>query len=213
MTLDLLRSIGTFKGELCCDVLLERSLQTALPEIAPPLAMEIRHATHADLDLICAAYAPYPHLFLGKLAPDGTVPLPVRQLYADRLDRGELCFIATAAGQLVHINWTCLTWGDGIPGRPLRLRPHEIYTTDGVTTERFRGKNVHAFVLRAMLVHAAALGRTWAYTLAGVQRRESLTGLERLGWHECGRVHYWLYANAEKVFILVKRGKVELLFR
>jgi GNAT superfamily N-acetyltransferase len=199
--------------EFSCDILLERSLLDPLPEPRCDVKLDIRLATTADLDLICATYAPYPYLFLGDLAPDGSVPPDVRQLYADRLDRGDLCYIATADGELAHMNWTCFSWGDVMPGCRLPLAPHEIYTTDGVTTAAFRGKNVHPFVLRAMLQYARERGRTHAFTLASWERVESLKGLYRLGWHEAGRVYYLLYADGYKSLPLFTRGNVEPLFR
>jgi hypothetical protein len=198
-------------GELCCDILFELSLIEPLAEIRPRMEVEIRLATAADLDMICATYAPDPFLFLGDLAPDGSVPDHVRALYADRLTRGELCFIATVGGEIAHLNWTCLTWGDALPDRPIRLKPNEVYTTDAVTTAAFRGKNIHAFVLRTMLMHARSLGRDTAYTLSGANRPEGHKGLHRVGWRESGRVWYWLYGNGYKTFILARRGRLDAL--
>jgi hypothetical protein len=200
-------------GEFSCDVLLERSLLDPLPEAKTDVKLEVRTATAADLDLICATYAPYPYLFMGDLAPDGTVPADVRQIYADRLDRGELCYIATSGGDLAHMNWTCFSWGDVMPGWRLDLTAYEIYTTDGVTTAAFRGKNVHAVVLRQMLVHARERGRTHAYTLASWERDDSMKGLFKLGWNEAGRVYYWLYGDGYKSAPLFTRGDVDPLFR
>jgi hypothetical protein len=200
-------------GELCCDILFELSLAEPLADVRPRVDVEIRLATVADLDLICATYAPHPFLFLGELAPDGSVPEHVRALYADRLNRGELCFIATVDGEVAHLNWTCLTWGDALPGRPIRLERNEVYTTDAVTPAAFRGRNIHAFVLRTMLMHARSLGRDTAYTLAGAARPEGHKGLRRVGWREIGRVWYWLYGNGYKTFILARRGRLDPLSR
>lgn len=200
-------------GEFCCDILFQRSLAEPLPEVRVRSDVDIRLATMADLDLICATYAPDPFLFLGDLASDGSVPPEVRALYADRLERGELCFIASVKGEVAHLNWTCLSWGEGLSDRPIRLKPNEVYTTDAVTTEGMRGQNIHAFVLRAMLEHARSLGREIAYTVAPSDRASSLKGLRRLGWQESGRVWYWLYGDGYKTFILARRGRLEPLFR
>jgi GNAT superfamily N-acetyltransferase len=197
------------RAELCCDILYELSLANPLPDAPCALDVEIRLATAADLDLVLQAYAPDPFLFLGDLAADGSVPAEVRKLYADRLDRGELCFIGSVGGEPAHLNWTCLTWGDAVPGRPIVLRGNEAYTTDGFTYPAFRGKNVHAHVLRAMLEYARGLGRTVAYTLAGGDRPEGQKGLHKLGWREIGRVHYLLHGNGYKAAILRRVGRLD----
>lgn len=84
-----------------------------LDELIPPATttepVAMRFAAMADLDLICSTYAFDPFLFLGDLAPNGSVPAEVRNLYADRLARGGLCFIASVRGEVAHLNWTCFT--------------------------------------------------------------------------------------------------------
>lgn len=207
------RAIADLRGELCTDILLERSLLAPLPEAKPRVDVQVRLATIDDLDTICTLYSNDPFLFLGDLAPDGSVPPSVKAQYRDRLDRGEQCFLAYCDGQIAHINWTCFTCGDTLAGRRIWLQAHEVYTTDAVTPEPFRGKNIHAFVLRAMLEHARSLGRTLAYTLAGGKRIDGHKGLSRLGWQEIGRVHYWLYGDAYKSFILCRTGRVDALDR
>ena len=54
------------------------------------------------------------------------------------------------------MNWICFTWGDALPYDPIRLRYGKVYTTDALTLPPYRGKGLHAFVLRTMLAHAHA---------------------------------------------------------
>jgi hypothetical protein len=136
-----------------------------------------------------------------------------RDLYLDRLRRGELCFLAMSGNTIAHVNWICFTWGDALPGHPLRLRSGEVFTTDALTPMPYRGKGLHACVLRAMLAHARARGDRHAYTLARVDRTDTYKGLFQLGWRECGRVIYFLPRGSSKAWFLWRQGKLEPLFR
>ena len=134
-------------GELTCALFYERSLAEPVRPPANPLGASIRLAEEADLDTICQLYVDDPWLWLG----DGPRDQAARGLYLDRLRRGERCFLAFVDGVLAHANWTCFTWGDALPGHPIRLRPGEVYTTDAFTPQAFRGKGVHGLVLGTML--------------------------------------------------------------
>ncbi|MBX9944865.1 MAG: hypothetical protein K2Y40_12350 [Reyranella sp.] len=200
-------------GQLHGDVLLERPLAPPLPEIAPPLEVSLRIAAEPDLDLICALYAGDPWLFLGEATDGIDARTAGRAAYLDRLRRGELCFIASHRGRVAHINWLCASWGDALPGHPIRLKPGEVYTTDALTPAEFRGRGLHAFVLRAMLSHARDRGDRHAYTLASLDRTGSHGGLATLGWRECGRVFYIQRTARSRPLFLARRGFVEPLFR
>jgi GNAT superfamily N-acetyltransferase len=203
------RKIAAPFGELDCALFFERSLAKPVLLPANSLGASIRSAEETDLDIICHLYAGDAWLWLG----DGPRDETARGLYLDRLRRGERCFLAFVDGVLAHVNWTCFTWGDALPGRPIRLRPGEIYTTDAFTPPAFRGKGMHALVLGTMLAEARRLGAQHAYTLGQLDRPDAHKGLRALGWQECGRVLYFLPRGAARTPFLCRCGMTEPLFR
>jgi GNAT superfamily N-acetyltransferase len=142
-------------GELGCEVLLERSLRDDLPAVKPEAEVTLRLALPEDIDEITRLYSSDPWLFIGE-GPTMPGHEKARELYLDRLRRGELCFLAMSGDAIAHVNWICFAWGDALPEHPIRLRTGEVYTTDALTLPAFRGKGLHAFVLRVMLAHARA---------------------------------------------------------
>ena len=83
------RALGPF-GELGCDVLLERSLLDEIPAVPPHPEVSLRLAGAADLDQITRLYSSDPWLYIleGPTLREG---LPkARELYLERLERGEL---------------------------------------------------------------------------------------------------------------------------
>jgi GNAT superfamily N-acetyltransferase len=200
-------------GELGCEVLLERSLQDDLPAVATTAEVTLRLAQPADLDEIIGMYSTDPWLYIGEWPPTPGSREKARELYLDRLRRGELCFLAMSGNAIAHMNWICFTWGDVLPEHPIRLKKGEVFTTDAFTPPAFRGKGLHAFVLRAMLAHARTRGDRHAYTLGRVDRTDTNPGLLRLGWRECGRMLYFLPWGGTKAWFLWRQGKLEPIFR
>jgi GNAT superfamily N-acetyltransferase len=200
-------------GELVWAVLLERSLLDDLPEMKPEAVVTLRLALPADLDEITRLYSTDPWLYILEGAPMPGAYKQARDRYFDRLRRGELCFLAMSGDAIAHVNWICFTGGEALPDHPIRLRHGEVYTTDAVTLPAFRGKGLHAFVLRAMLAHARDRGDRHAYTLARVDRTNAHKGLFQLGWRECGRVIYFLPRGRTKAWFLWWQGNLEPLFR
>lgn len=196
-------------GELTCALFYERSLAEPVRPPVNPLGASIRLAEESDLDTICQLYADDPWLWLG----DGPRDQAARGLYLDRLRRGERCFLAFVDGVLAHANWTCFSWGDALPGHPIRLRPGEVYTTDAFTPPAFRGKGVHGLVLGTMLDQARRQGARHAYTLGQLDRPDAHKGLRALGWQECGRVYFFLPRGAVRTPFLLRRGMTQPLFR
>ena len=111
------------------------------------------------------------------------------------LDDGFVCFIARVHGQLVAYNWTQVK-----PGKDwfyyMDLRPDEIHCTDAYTAPDFRGRNIHAVLLREMLLFSAGLGYRYAYSGVALTNRRSPKAHRRLGWETTGRA------------LLVHRGPV-----
>jgi hypothetical protein len=200
-------------GELGCDVLLERSLQDDLPAVKPDAEVSLRLALPSDIDEISRLYSSDPWLYLGEGPPTPASRAKARELYLDRLRRGERCYVAVCGEAIAHVNWICFSWGDALPEHPIRLRAGEVFTTDAITLPAFRGKGLHAYVLRAMLADARARGDRHAYTLARVDRTDTFPGLFQLGWRECGRVIYFQPRGRTKAWFLWRRGDVEPLFR
>jgi GNAT superfamily N-acetyltransferase len=200
-------------GDLGCDVLLERSLLEDLPAAKPDAEVTLRLAVPADLDAISRLYSSDPWLYIGEGPALPGSHERARDLYLDRLLRGELCFLALHGDAIAHVNWICFSWGDALPEHPIRLRDGEVYTTDAITLPDFRGKGLHAFVLRAMLAHARAHGYRHAYALTRVDRTSAIRGHLQLGWTECGRVIYFLPHGRSKAWFLWRQGNVEPLFR
>lgn len=200
-------------GDLCCGILFERSLVDPLPFATTSIDVALRQATEADVGEICRLYSTDPWLYLGEAHGPAGNDVAARALYSDRLRRGELCFLAISDGEIAHVNWVCSTWGDALPGNPIRLHSGEVYTTDALTPERFRGKGLHAVVLRAMLEHARMRGNSQAYTLARLDRSASHKGLFQLGWREFGRILYFLPRGRDRPWFLWRRGNLEPLFR
>ncbi|MBV8394246.1 MAG: hypothetical protein JOY81_13780 [Alphaproteobacteria bacterium] len=188
-------------GDLCCALLFERSLAAPPPTVANALGAAIRLATEDDLDMICALYSGDTWLWLDS-----------RDAYRDRLRRGERCYLAFVEDAVAHVNWTCFSWGDTLPGRPLRLGPGEVYTTDAFTPVPYRGKGMHALVLGRMLADAHAGGARHAYTLGQVDRRDAHKGLLALGWQETGRVVYFQRRGRSDAVFLWRQGNTAPLF-
>ena len=200
-------------GELTLATLMDRSLADPLPEAGTDVDVTLRHAVEADMEAVCRLYSVDSWLYLGDSSGRSDSHATARELYVDRLRRGEMCFLAISEGAIAHVNWLCSSWGDALPGHPIILRPGEVYTTDGLTTEPFRGKGLHAFVLRAMLEHARARGDKHAYTLARLDRTNAHKGLFQLGWSECGRVAYFLLHGGARPWFLWRKGDLDPLFR
>lgn len=200
-------------GEIGRDVLLERSLLDQLPEAETGVVVNLRHAHPDEIDTIVCMYASDPWLYLGDATPTPDGHKKALALYRQRLHRGELCFLALSGDTIAHVNWSCFTLGEVLPDYPIRLRAGEVFTTDAITQPPFRGKNLHAHVLREMLVLSRERGCTHAYTLSRVDRKNSLKGLARLGWRECGRMLYFLPWGGTKTRFLWRQGNLDPLFR
>lgn len=200
-------------GDLCCGILFERPLVDPLPMATTSIDVALRQATEADVGEISRLYSTDPWLYLGEAHGPAGRDVAARALYIDRLRRGELCFLAISGGEIAHVKWVCSTWGDALPGNPIRLNFGEVYTTDALINDRFRSKGLHAVVLRAMLEHARMRGNSRAYTLARLDRSASHKGLLQLGWREQGRIIYFLPRGRECPWFLWRTGNLEPLFR
>ncbi len=109
-----------------------------------------------------------------------------RERYARCLDDGFVCFIGRVDGQLVAYNWTQYKPGED-NSLYVDLRAHEVHTTDAYTAPNYRGRNIHAALLREMLLFSAGLGYRYAYAGIRLTNRRSRKAHGRLGWERTGR--------------------------
>jgi GNAT superfamily N-acetyltransferase len=179
-------------GKISIDLLLKRDLSKPVDVVSPQIPVTIRQATEADLDQITLLYATDSYLYLGDEpagpSVDGRpwVEPAARDQYGARMQRGEKCFLAVVGDEIAHTNWLCFTWAEAVTGHPLYLRAGEIYTTDAITVEKFRGQNIHALVLGEMLRYARGRGYMLAYTVTRIEYRGSFKAFRLLGWQVLG---------------------------
>jgi len=101
--------------------------------LAPPREATLRLAEPADIDEISRLYSSDPWLYIldGPRKPGDDQR--ARELYLDRLRRGELCFLAMCGTAIAHVNWICFSFAEALPEHPIRLQPGEVFTTDAIT--------------------------------------------------------------------------------
>jgi hypothetical protein len=203
-------------GRVTIELLLKRDLALPVPAIGARIPVTIRLAREADLDAITRLYAADAYIYLGDDPRDGKddpVEPAARQQYDDRLKRGELCFLALGGSEIAHANWLCSSWAEAVPGHPLYLRTGEIYTTDAITAENFRGKNIHAQVLAAMLRHAQGAGYREAFTVTRVSRGASFPAFHQIGWRVFGIGLCFVARRSAAVRLIRLYGRIDPLLR
>jgi hypothetical protein len=201
-------------GRLSGVILFEIDLSEPRPVVRARVPIVIRRASEADLENI-AAFLWGPAETGGDARWPGRTPEQADQLdgFADRLERGEACFIATVDSEIVHVNWTCFSWGEALPNLPIIPHRDEVYTTDGETGARWRGKRIHEEVLNEMLRYAQLAGRRRAYTLARLGHRRPRRGIERLGWRTRCTLVYFVPRKRRRLLMLRLGGDMEPLLR
>jgi L-amino acid N-acyltransferase YncA len=108
-----------------------------------------------------------------------------RARFTRRLEAGYLCFIGRVEGRPVAYNWTQYEPGeDG--GAYVDLRADEVRCLGAYTVPELRGRNIHAALLREMLLFNAGLGYRYAYSKITVTNRRSPKAHRRLGWERTG---------------------------
>jgi GNAT superfamily N-acetyltransferase len=110
-----------------------------------------------------------------------------RELHERRLERGFVCFVGRVEGRLVAYNWTQYEPGEE-GGTYVDLGPGEVHCLGAHTVAAFRGNNIHAALLREMLLFNAGLGYRLAYSKIAVANRRSPKAHRRLGWERTGTV-------------------------
>lgn len=98
-----------------------------------------------------------------------------------RLERGDLCFAAYSNGEFTGFVW--LEFPPGVEaGYP--LQPHEAYTYDGWTFEKYRGKRILSAIQQAIMVYVRThhTNIRSLVTHVAVWNRPSLSGDQRAGY-------------------------------
>jgi hypothetical protein len=110
-----------------------------------------------------------------------------REIFDRWLAEGALCFIARVEGRLAAYNWTRYEPTED-EGRYVDLGPDEVQCLSAYTFSEFRGQNLHAALLREMLLFNAGLGYRRAYSKVSLMNRRSPKAHRRLGWERTGVV-------------------------
>jgi hypothetical protein len=208
-------------ASLTLEIILMRELSFPVPDVPTELDVLIRTARGDEIDWIGQFYREEPYLDLNDATynagprPSGQwSPAKGPEAYRNRLARGEQCFVAFAGDSLAHINWLCFTFGEEpVPGRLFLLKPDECYTTDAVTLDGYRGKNIHAVVLGRMLSSARARGCRKAYTVTNIEHRASFKAFEQLGWRILGHFLCISPKNEGRSRLIRLGGSIEPLLR
>lgn len=132
--------------------------------------------------------------------------------YAAAMRAGEQCYVARIDGAIVHSNW--IRFHDNAPmdGRPVALKPGEVYTTDAHTLESRRGLGIHEAVLMHMLQVAQRQGCHRAYTITDLTRAGSRRGVKRVGWQRRGSILYVSPRGLQRTWLVRLGGDLEPIF-
>jgi GNAT superfamily N-acetyltransferase len=141
-------------------VTLRRDLTEPIPAYEARAPIEVRQATPADIRDVAAIRLP---------------DLDVRDVYEQRLARGQRCFVARVGEEIVGSNWL-VTGTVADEGRVMRLRDDEVYTFDAFTAPQWRGARIHGRLLHDMLETARDEHYRTAYTQVQAFRRRSRKG-------------------------------------
>jgi hypothetical protein len=132
--------------------------------------------------------------------------------YVAAMRAGEQCYVARANGTMVHSNW--IRFHDNAPmaGRPVDLKPGEVYTTDAHTAEAWRGQGLHEAVLMHMLQVAQRQNNHRAYTITDRTKAGSRRGVKRVGWQRRGSILYVSPRGLQRTWLVRLGGDLEPVF-
>jgi len=127
---------------------------------------------------------------------------------------GEKCFVARVDGEIAHSNWTRFHGCTPAPRREIDPQEGEIYTTEGYTVPRWRGKGLHEAVLSHMLRFAQERGCRRAYTITDFTNARARRGVLRVsGWRWRGRHLYITPRRWGRTWLLRLGGNVGPIVR
>jgi RimJ/RimL family protein N-acetyltransferase len=139
-----------------------------------------------------------PGAMLEKLADDSLLELsragPDLAVHADRLQRHGFndAWAVRIEGRLAHVAWLIAAEHDRrLPRRNVRLRDGEAEITHCFTLPEFRGQGVYVFAIRSLCRIAAMRDVRRVFMITSIQNVASQRGIERAGFHRCGRIVRW----------------------
>lgn len=137
-----------------------------------------------------------------------------RSEYVRAMAAGERCFIARVNGEIAHSNWLRFHDSGWMDGRSVALLPGEVYSTDGFTSEKWRGLRLHEAVATYQLCVARdQYGCRLAYTITDATKAASRRALRHIGWRRRGAVLYLTPRLLRRLWMYRLGGDVEPMFR
>lgn len=198
--LDLRQPVDLIKARVDCTV--ERAYEEHIDDI---LDMQFTRLTSEEQ----AALSDHQEIAYARMM---RVRADVHRKYARQMRLGEECYVARVDGIVAHSNWTRLFGRGTEENCQVDLKPGEIYTTDGHTIERLRGKGLHLEVHTHMLRVAQQNGNHLAFTITDITKAISRRGLRRVGWRRRGAILYLTPRWLGRRFLFRLGGNVEPLF-
>jgi L-amino acid N-acyltransferase YncA len=117
----------------------------------------------------------------------GTDAQAIRQ----RLIDGQLAFVAWHKGHIVHAGWT-VTQGAWVAflGCDIALAADTVYQYESYTAPAFRGQNLAAARITAMLRYFRAAGYQRVLAVVVPENRAAFRPLAKTGYRPCGTMGY-----------------------
>ncbi len=106
-----------------------------------------------------------------------------QEVFANRLRKGHVCFLARAGGEVVHYTWLGFgQWSFPDIGVQIPLSETEAYLYDGYTAPAWRGRRIYPATAAVLLRHAAAGGIGRVFARVARRNPAGIAGLERVGF-------------------------------
>jgi len=156
-------------------LLMERSLDEPSPEVVPRVPVVFDRLKETEVDEYI------------RFSPEAK-PAVIRA----RLDRGDQCFVARHAGQIVNAGWACTSPSASIYEwvREIKLAPGEVFLTEAFTLPHFRSQKIqqarHSWMLR--MLRDAGFRR--AIGQVRLDNSAQIRALESVGYHPFAVVGY-----------------------
>jgi len=178
-------------GRLELAILYEMDLTRPIERIRAKVETTLAQATPSDV----------------KELSDHTSSMPEATI--QRVQRGEVCFIARVGPRIVHSNWLSFRWKESLAGRFIVLDEDAAYCGDAYTDAAWRGLGIHTEVNSTMLRFLQEKGFRRAYTWAYADNRSSRKTMERVGWRRSGVMLAFTPRRARQAHIWRISGRLD----
>jgi hypothetical protein len=170
-------------------ILMERPLHEPIAEVMSALPVVIDRLKPTDIE-------EYVRFRLG------TDPLLIRR----RLSMGQCAFVARHDARIVHAGWTTTkqAWIDFL-AREITLAPDEVYQYESFTAPGFRGNNLAAMRITAMLHHFQKAGYRRMIAVVVPESTAAFRPLEKTGYRPFGMLGYVRLGPWRRHFCRVSR--------